>query len=353
MERGLRRELERQGVVLERDRVRLAQHRRHGDRPRLERRQDGALPGLLELLQLDRGRRGDGDGHGALGLGLRAGLRARRRRGGLRSRGRRGRRVPGEPLLQLLQPEGGRLAREVGRRARHLDERELERQPRVAALAHVVDGHGQEVHQPQHRALAELVRLLAQPVPRLLGHRHRLRHLADVLDEHELAQVLEQVGDEAPEVLALLGELLEEGQRARGVAVDHEVADAEERLLLDGAEELEHGLDGHLLLRRGGELVERRDGVAERAARRPRDERERRVGRVDRLGVGDPAQQPHELVSRGRWKTKVWQRERTVGSTLPRSVVQKTKSRCGGGSSISFSSAFQAASVSWCASSRM
>ena len=49
---------------------------------------------------------------------------------------------------------------------------------------------------------------------------------------------------------------------------------------------------------------------------------------------------------RGRWKTNVWQRERTVGSTLASSVVQKTKTRCGGGSSISFSSAFQAASVS-------
>ena len=57
--------------------------------------------------------------------------------------------------------------------------------------------------------------------------------------------------------------------------------------------------------------------------------------------------------SRGREKTKVWQRDRTVGSTLARSVVQKTKTRWGGGSSISFSSAFQAASVSWCASSRM
>ena len=49
----------------------------------------------------------------------------------------------------------------------------------------------------------------------------------------------------------------------------------------------------------------------------------------------------------------VWQRDRTVGSIFERSVVQKTKTRCGGGSSISFSSALKAASVSWCASSRM
>ena len=56
---------------------------------------------------------------------------------------------------------------------------------------------------------------------------------------------------------------------------------------------------------------------------------------------------------RGREKTNVWQRDRTVGSTFAKSVVQKTKTRWGGGSSINFSSAFQAASVSWCASSRM
>jgi len=36
------------------------------------------------------------------------------------------------------------------------------------------------------------------------------------------------------------------------------------------------------------------------------------------------------------------QRERTVGRTFASSVVQKTKRRCGGGSSISFRSAFHA-----------
>ena len=56
---------------------------------------------------------------------------------------------------------------------------------------------------------------------------------------------------------------------------------------------------------------------------------------------------------RGRAKAKTWQRERTVGITFESSVVQKTKTRCGGGSSMSLSSAFQAASVSWCASSRI
>ena len=56
-----------------------------------------------------------------------------------------------------------------------------------------------------------------------------------------------------------------------------------------------------------------------------------------RRSDGDELLQP-----RAAGTTNVWQRERTVGSTLERSVVQKTKTRWGGGSSISFSSAFQA-----------
>ena len=64
--------------------------------------------------------------------------------------------------------------------------------------------------------------------------------------------MLEQVGDEPAEILALLGELLDERQRAGGVAVDDEVAEPEERLLLDRAEQLEDGLDGDLPLGRGG-----------------------------------------------------------------------------------------------------
>ena len=113
-------------------------------------------------------------------------------------------------LLELLEPERDRLARQVGAGPRHLDERELERQPRVAALAHVLDRDGEQVAEPQHRRLAELVRLRAQPLARLLGHRQRVGHLADVLDEQQVAQVLEQVGDEPAEILPLLGELLDE-----------------------------------------------------------------------------------------------------------------------------------------------
>ncbi len=178
---------------------------------------------------------------------------------------------------------------------RHLHERELERQPRVGALPRVLDRDREQVAEAEHGRRRQLVRLLAQPLARLVGDGQRVGHVAHVLHEQQVAQVLEQVGDEPAEVLALLGELLEEDERARGVAVDDRVAEAEERVLLDGAEQLQHRLDVDRVPGRGGELVERRDGVAERAARAARDQRERGVGHLDLLGVRDPAQHADEL----------------------------------------------------------
>ena len=199
-------------------------------------------------------------------------------------------------LLEPLEAERDRLAREVARRARHLDERELERQARVAALTHVVDRDREQVDEPQDRGLLELIRLRLQPLPRFLARRGRLGHVAEVLREHDLPQVLEQVEYEPAEVVSALRELLQVRERAGGVAVDHEVAEAEERLLLDRAEQLEHGLHRDLVAGRRSELVERRDRVAVRAASAAGDERERLVGRVDSLGVRNLAQHLDEVL---------------------------------------------------------
>ena len=105
-------------------------------------------------------------------------------------------------LFEPLDPKRERLLREVGLRPSHLHERELERQARVAALAHVVDGDGEQVDEPEHGRLRQLVRLLAQPVARLLRHRQRLGHVADMLHEQQVTEVIEQVGDEPAEVLS-------------------------------------------------------------------------------------------------------------------------------------------------------
>ncbi len=55
----------------------------------------------------------------------------------------------------------------------------------------------------------------------------------------------------------------------------------------------------------------------------------------------------------GRWKSKRWQRSAIVAITLCDSVVARTKTVFGGGSSSVFRKAFQASLVSMCASSRM
>ena len=198
-------------------------------------------------------------------------------------------------LLELLEPVGDRLAREVGRRARHLHERKLEREPWVAALAEIVERDVQEVDQPHDGRRAQLVRLLPEPLAALVGDGQRVGHLARVLDEHQVPEMLEQVGDEPPEIVALLRELLQEDERARRVPVDDEVAQAEEHLVLDRAEQLQHVLDADRAAGRRGQLVECRLGVAEGAAAAARDQGEGRIGHLHPLAVGDPTQLPHEV----------------------------------------------------------
>ena len=78
-----------------------------------------------------------------------------------------------------------RLAREVRGRARHLDERELERQTRVAALPHVVDRHREQVDEPQNGRLLELIRLRAEALSRFLARCRCLRHVAEVREAVE------------------------------------------------------------------------------------------------------------------------------------------------------------------------
>ena len=58
-----------------------------------------------------------------------------------------------------------RFAREIGVGPRHFDDRQLERETGIAALAVVLEDDGEEVDQPQHRRLRQLVRLFAEAVP--------------------------------------------------------------------------------------------------------------------------------------------------------------------------------------------
>ena len=113
----------------------------------------------------------------------------RRLRSGVRA-------APGARGLEQLDAMCERLAREIRVRPGHLHDRQLERKSRVGALPHVLDGDREEVDEPQHGRLGELVRLLAKELLRLLGHRKRVGDVAHVLDEQQVPQVLEEVGDE-------------------------------------------------------------------------------------------------------------------------------------------------------------
>ena len=68
----------------------------------------------------------------------------------------------------------------------------------------VLDRDREEVDEPQDGRLGELVRLLAQELLRLLGDGQRVGDVAHVLDEQQVPEMLEQVGDEPAEVLPLL-----------------------------------------------------------------------------------------------------------------------------------------------------
>ena len=168
----------------------------------------------------------------------------------------------------------------------------------------------------EDRRLAELVRLLAQPVARLLGHRQRVGHLAEVLDEHQVPQVLEQVGDEPPEVLSLLGELLDERQRAGRVAVDDEVESRKSASSSTAPSSCRTDctVTFFSVAAASWSSVDSASRYEPRASARSAPGPRRALRSPRRR---DPRRRScTSSGSRGREKENVWQRERTVGSTF-------------------------------------
>ena len=291
------------------DRPRLGDERRDRDRLAPDRVDDVPLPGVAELVELER-RQGGGVGAGAA-VAATAPARGRRppparvgRRCGVGDDGERAprgrgspRAAPCGPRLEQLEPVGERVAREVGLRARDLDERELERQPRVAALAHVVDGDREQVDQAQHGRLGQLVRLLAEALARLLGDaaatRARGRRAArggaggDARSARSTSRPMScpcsassSIWTSAPAVSR--STIVSQSRKSESSSIPPTSwSTSWTEIVLPG---------------RGGELVERRDGVAERAVRAARDQRERRVGRVDLLALADAPQHGDELL---------------------------------------------------------
>ena len=200
-------------------------------------------------------------------------------------------------LLQPLEPEGDRLAGEVARGPRHLDERELERQARVAALAHVVDRDREQVDEPQHRRLAELVRLRAQPLARLLGHAAAPR-----APRRGAARASAGAGARSGRCTSRPRSCPRSDSSSRYVsapAVSRSITRSQRRKSASSSTvPSSSSTDCTVTLLPVAEAswssVDSASRYAPRAA--ARDERERLVGRVDPLGVGDQAQHLDEIL---------------------------------------------------------
>ena len=191
------RELERQRVAGELRRVRLGERLPDRDRALLDRRQDRAPPCLLQLLELDA-------------RSARSGVGARPARAGSASLCEPGSRAPARARrLRAGVPCSSRSRRNAS------DSRERSAAGRVTLTSASSSGRrGSPPWRMSSTATAsrsisrttvaarQLVRLLAQPLARLVGHGQRVRHLVHVLHEQQVAEVLEQVGDEPAEILA-------------------------------------------------------------------------------------------------------------------------------------------------------
>jgi hypothetical protein len=165
-----------------------------------------------------------------------------------------------------------------------------------------------------------------------------------VLDEHQVPEMLEQVGDQPPEIVALLGELLQEDERARRVPVDDEVAQAEgTRPRPSRAAAASWTLIVLPVAEASWSVSTRRRGTP----RPPRaDQGEGRIGHLHPLAVGDPTQLPARVGQpRPRWS-------RTSGGATTQSPARLQLGRAEDEEQVRrglldpASAAFQAGSVS-------
>ena len=135
-------------------------------------------------------------------------------------RARRARRRAAEPLLErfeLRQDLGQRLAR---LERRHLQQRRLEVDERLRAVAHRPGRFRGELEQPQQVVLAPRPALLLQPLEVLARQRHQVARLRVHLEHQDVADVLAQPLGQVARVQALLERLVQRPQRRLRVALE-------------------------------------------------------------------------------------------------------------------------------------
>jgi hypothetical protein len=197
------------------------------------------------------------------------------------------------------------------------------------------------------------VGLLGQALVVLGRDRQLRRHLAERPRHQQRAGVGLEVGEEALDVAAGLGQPRGGVQGRPRVALRDGVDRAEQQIRVRRPQHGQHVVERDRRAGVGHELLQGAQGVAEGAGRRAGDERARLVGHLETSSSATRRSTAVIWPTVGRPKSNRWQRSTTVGRTLLASVVASTKIVFGGGSSSVFKKAFHAAVESMCASSRM
>ncbi len=266
-------------------------------------------------------------------------------------RGRRGGRPnarlePRDPLFQRLQLE-------LAGRAADPHQRELQRQPRVGALAHLVVGVAQQVDEPVHRRRLEpvglgLSRARSSSVaatssggsPSCWQRKSARRWPSrSVTSDAEVGAAVDLGGDHAA------------GSRRRPSATMSSVWNSTSPSVVPSSSRTS------ATPIRPSQAVDSWSSVETASRKLPPAARATRPIAAGSMSIDSASAMRCSTApisgSPGRWKTNRWQRLRMVGSIACISVVQSTNTTCSGGSSSVFRTALDASFVSMWASSTM
>ena len=139
---------------------------------------------------------------------------------------------------------------------------------RVAQAALAI---GQHFHHPRHGVGRGELHLLGERGGFGLGDFEELQVALRDLEDEQVAEVVEQVGDEAAEVLAALREVVQLTERGVHLAREHGAGEREQLCACGEAEHREHVGLGDFIAAKANELIERGLGIAHAAVRAARD----------------------------------------------------------------------------------
>ncbi len=201
-----------------------------------------------------------------------------------------------EPALECVKASQHGIDRPLGARTCRTDECELERQARIASLAELVLDRQETLDEGGERPRWEHPGLLDDRGSRLRRSRHRRRQLSELARQEQRPQVVEQIGDEASEILALCHCRVEPAQGTGRIAGDDAVDQTANEGLVGDSEEDPGLFRGDRPVDGGRQLVELGHGVTEAPACRPRNDGEGGCVGLNALGPGDALEHLDQLV---------------------------------------------------------